>query len=666
MNRVEAANLFAATAVAGLLFANGIPTGVPLAGLFAIGLQNFVLQPSGRQLGDWTGAILHAVLVLAALYLASMHNPRLDLLVVLLGCAVPFLALAAVVKRTVFQEFLMVLVSFLVTIGGAALAPGWAPLWITLAVILVACQTLPQLLRPRPDEAADRPDVRVRLMDAPGWWGAMPRVVSHHLGLAGIIVGILLYLVVPRHSESGTGLGDSDEAARRRRGASATAGTGSMVGLPDEVSLNDITSLRNRPGVLFTAEYLTRGVQAQPAASEVDMTLLRQTAFAAYDETRHTWEQQRARPRTLVDGWIARVATRHEIRITPVADDGAVLFVPANAQRIDGLGISIQESNGRFFASAQPERYRVEFTRAPITLEALSSAGRSAAYPELLKVPPRIRELLQSVIGPPRRRTTNEVVRHIRAFFRDFVYDMSPRTGNRPLETFLRRKRGHCELFATVTCLYLRTWGVPARLATGVRCSPSPAGDGTYRARYQDSHAWVELAVRRGFAPLDLTPGAASANQDPSEAQATAGDSRPDATANGPDDAPTGMNWSEPFSYGSDQRDVVMAWFVGVATSPVLYIALACALLTLACVVGWRAWKTRPQHSHRIRAPLGVSRRTLAFYARWLTRCQKEGFRRAPHQTPREFLRSLPTALREDGLKLTLEFERRRYGLGVK
>ena len=124
----------------------------------------------------------------------------------------------------------------------------------------------------------------------------------------------------------------------------------------------------------------------------------------------------------------------------------------------------MQSRNGRYLASALPQSYRVETTRAPLTSAAIGSAGRSHAHASWLRVPARLRQYLQNTIGPPTRRTVPAVLSHLRRYFSSFRYDSEVNTGSAPLRNFLGTKRGHCELFATVACLYLRSWGIPCRV----------------------------------------------------------------------------------------------------------------------------------------------------------------------------------------------------------
>ena len=84
-------------------------------------------------------------------------------------------------------------------------------------------------------------------------------------------------------------------------------------------------------------------------------------------------------------------------------------------------------------------------------------------------------------------------------FHRSFVYQLGVRFSRRrdPLEQFLQRRRGHCELFASATTLLLRAHGVAARYVTGCVCMESVGGD-YWVARQNSGHAWVEA-----FDPID-------------------------------------------------------------------------------------------------------------------------------------------------------------------
>ncbi|MDH3592889.1 MAG: transglutaminase-like domain-containing protein, partial [Planctomycetota bacterium] len=273
------------------------------------------------------------------------------------------------------------------------------------------------------------------------------------------------------------------------------------------------------------------------------------------------------------------------------------------------------------------------------------------------RVPSSVRTLLRS-IPAPRDRTIGGAVAAIRGYFDEFEYTTQPKTGRRPLATFLTTRRGHCELFATVACLYFRVWNIPSRIAGGVRCDEVvDAARGMMQARFRDAHAWVEIATRtRGFAPVDVTPP--DRNSDAGGPRLGAREGRRGGAGTGLDG---GLDWRDPFSYDARQRSALLRGATAVLTSPIV-IFLLTGMLGLVLAAAAVAALRRRERPNRIRAPAGVSRRTLAFYAHFLNECAHAGFRRSVAQTPREFLRSLPAELNQKGRAITQEFERRRYG----
>ncbi|MHC4448664.1 MAG: DUF4129 domain-containing protein, partial [Planctomycetota bacterium] len=90
------------------------------------------------------------------------------------------------------------------------------------------------------------------------------------------------------------------------------------------------------------------------------------------------------------------------------------------------------------------------------------------------------------------------------------------------------------------------------------------------------------------------------------------------------------------------------------------WVGLAGLLFMVVVLLrGWRAKARR--NPLRIQSPEGTPSRTLVFYGRWLRKCAAAGHRRRANQTPREFLASLPEALRSDGREITARFESLRY-----
>jgi hypothetical protein len=81
--------------------------------------------------------------------------------------------------------------------------------------------------------------------------------------------------------------------------------------------------------------------------------------------------------------------------------------------------------------------------------------------------------------------------------------------GRDPVDWFLfDTKIGYCEQFATAEVMMLRSFGIPARLATGYATGQYDAVLNQAIVRERDAHAWVEVWFPdHGWVPFDPTPG---------------------------------------------------------------------------------------------------------------------------------------------------------------
>lgn len=77
-----------------------------------------------------------------------------------------------------------------------------------------------------------------------------------------------------------------------------------------------------------------------------------------------------------------------------------------------------------------------------------------------------------------------------------------------PLADFLfRRRRGHCEYFASSMAVLLRVVGIPSRVITGFRGAQFNQLNSTYIVRASDAHSWVEAYIPgAGWTTFDPTP----------------------------------------------------------------------------------------------------------------------------------------------------------------
>jgi len=157
---------------------------------------------SGRlwpELPDLAVVLTHTALLAVVFWLAVLRQPPLPLLEVLLLYAMLFLVVCVLSPGTVFNEFLILLVSMLLAAGSAATAGGMRPLWVTVVYLIALCHALPVLTGRR---LAGDTAVRVRLLGREKSWWRAPRYAVHHLALGGLLLGAGIYLVAPRFDTS--------------------------------------------------------------------------------------------------------------------------------------------------------------------------------------------------------------------------------------------------------------------------------------------------------------------------------------------------------------------------------------------------------------------------------------------------------------------------------
>ncbi len=85
-----------------------------------------------------------------------------------------------------------------------------------------------------------------------------------------------------------------------------------------------------------------------------------------------------------------------------------------------------------------------------------------------------------------------------------FHYQLNTEGGASPLDTFLRDRRGDCQLFATAAVVLLRLRGIPARYVGGYYLDSPRLGKNLVRA--WNAHAWAEVLTAHGPVLLDTTP----------------------------------------------------------------------------------------------------------------------------------------------------------------
>jgi protein-glutamine gamma-glutamyltransferase len=253
-----------------------------------------------------------------------------------------------------------------------------------------------------------------------------------------------------------------------------------------------------------------------------------------------------------------------------------------------------------------------------------------------------------------------------------------------PLADFLfRRRRGHCEYFASSMAVLLRTVGIPSRVITGFRGAQFNQVNFNYIVRASDAHSWVEAFIPgAGWIAFDPTPAGTALN-------------------------PT--FWTQSQLYLDAAREFWREWIVNYDAAHQQTLSVASIRQTRHRIAEFRHWAVRQyqrmlntaRHVHQaathdprrllrpglsllvvmllvalpfaaihIRgrwraASLQTSPRSASaiLYLKMTRRLARRGYTRWPNQTPSEFAASIADpSIRESVLRFNVSYEHARFG----
>ncbi len=662
MRRRRAIASLGAAACTGLLLSGACAPLLPLLCLVALAADALWLAPRGTRPRPAILIALQILLVLPFLSMALLRDPTIDFLTMLLVIAAPLVVVRSFSAESEFNDFLVILLSLLLVVGSAAVAPGPVPILITAVYLLVGCQALSVIASRREEATAV---VRFRLERPAGWWAMAPSLAAHHLAMAGLLLGAVFYLVAPRPDplpEADATPGRLLAAAERARDGRTTV---TRADFPEQVRIGDVGKMKRRPYPALQVEIRARGRPYDPRAEERSMLLLRARAWERYVPAARRWEVPPAALSPLPPGGILEPGeTAVDWSFDVLGYDGRTLFLPPRARRIRPVGGALAVDRMGVVTSSVPVFQYAVASAWPVRMGEIAALEPDLRDPHLVQVPDAAARVLLPHLPAAPRGDLHAAAAAITDYFKghDFRYTLDlPRSIDRaadPLAAFLEEREGDCELYATTACLFLRLMGIPARVAGGLRCSER-AGPGKFLARFSNAHAWVEVPCRdKGFVAFDFTPPDSAARPATGEGS-TAGQEEAGGAAGGEE---AFLDWRDPFDYGATEQRRVLDWFADRVLDWRLLVVLAGVVLLLLAPPAIAAARSRPRSPLRVTAPAGQRRSTLAFYARWLKECASKGYVRGRAQTPREFLAALPLEMRAEGVGITQEFERRRYG----
>ena len=280
-----------------------------------------------------------------------------------------------------------------------------------------------------------------------------------------------------------------------------------VTGLPEAMSLGDITELVRSDAVAFRVRFDTAQVPARhllywrgPVLWHFDGEKWRQreSDFSAAREAL-TYEQGSEIGYTLIS---VKTASKW---LTP-------LDIPVATVKEAQVGAAWQIRLPKEKKGA--DRYPlVSATRYHLSAQALSRPDRRDA----LRLPADLALSRTRALAARLYRAGGETAAGFaKAFLRhvhenEYVYSLTPMPGAGDVENFLfEQKIGFCEHFANAMAVSARSIGIPARIVIGYQGGAYNPISGDWVVREENAHAWVELWQRgKGWTRFDPTAAVA-------------------------------------------------------------------------------------------------------------------------------------------------------------
>ncbi len=189
------------------------------------------------------------------------------------------------------------------------------------------------------------------------------------------------------------------------------------------------------------------------------------------------------------------------------ASDHPYLFVPDGLSEIENMTFPVEVGD------QGGVRYRVPPSRRLRVL--MSLQGR--AMPQSLLRAPVKQEVEKDSVPLVVNRWAEEVagdalqpvkkLKLLEEELHGWKYDLNaPIDDVDPVGSFMRLRRGHCELYATILALAARAQGIPARVVNGYSGGEWNEVGGFYLIRQQHAHSWIEAWVGGQWRRFDPTP----------------------------------------------------------------------------------------------------------------------------------------------------------------
>ena len=299
---------------------------------------------------------------------------------------------------------------------------------------------------------------------------------------------------------------------------------------------------------------------------------------------------------------------------------------------------------------------------------------------------PRVGELAREVTA--KAHTDYDRAAALEQYLREnyaYTLQLPDRTPADPIANFLFvRKRGHCEYFASAMAIMLRTIGIPSRLVNGFRNGEYNDLTGSYIVRARNAHTWVEAYIPAvGWTSFDPTPAGAVPVAGTWDRVRLYLDAAQEFW----------REWVINYDFGH-QRELTLSTVTKaqrtafdlrrwlrvryrlllkraqrindeVTESPHRWAFLLITVVILIAGLWNLRWIIRTLRRRAIarRPSRAPQQAATIWYAKMLKRVARQGYTKAPAQTPEEFAKAIPEPLlRETVSRFTDRYERARFG----
>ena len=215
-----------------------------------------------------------------------------------------------------------------------------------------------------------------------------------------------------------------------------------------------------------------------------------------------------------------RPGARHisyAVYLNDIASDALFFAGTPEFLRIDST--VIRRAGGNYsvgFGDARNVSYQVYSRLDPVNSENLTDDYLAPLIgplrKEYLQIPPmdpRVSELAQRIVGaePSPAVEAHLIEQYLQTHY-GYTLELPTTEPPDPIAEFLfRRKKGHCEYFASAMAVMLRDVDIPSRVVTGFQSGVYNPISGSQLIRTSDAHSWVEAWIpRRGWVTFDPTP----------------------------------------------------------------------------------------------------------------------------------------------------------------